>query len=73
VICRKNSALMPCSKAALDEGTARFVTAIDSSIARGELETDRHDLAQLLGRPPTPLVEVVRAANDVLKVTDFVR
>src|SRR5437879_4938086 len=38
----------------LDEGTARFVAAIDSSIARGEPETDRHDLAQLLGRPATP-------------------
>jgi NAD(P)H dehydrogenase (quinone) len=58
---------------ALDEGTARFVAAIDASIARGELETDRHGLAQLLGRPPTPLDELVRAAYDVLKVSDFVQ
>jgi NAD(P)H dehydrogenase (quinone) len=57
----------------LDEETARFVAAIDASIARGELETDLRDLAQLLGRPPTPLVELVRAAYDDLKVSHFVR
>jgi NAD(P)H dehydrogenase (quinone) len=57
----------------LDQPTARFVAAIDRSIARGELETNRQDLAQLLGRPPTPLTELVRAAYGALKVTDFVQ
>jgi NAD(P)H dehydrogenase (quinone) len=57
----------------LDEGTARFVAAIDASIARGELETSRPDLAKLLGHPPTSLVEFVRAAYDSLKVSDSVQ
>ena len=57
----------------LDRATAHFVAAIDASIARGELETNRQDLAQLLGRAPTPLTEIVRAAYDVLKVSDSVQ
>jgi NAD(P)H dehydrogenase (quinone) len=57
----------------LDRATARFVAAIDASIARGELETNRQDLAQLLGRPPTPLSVIVRAAYDVLNVSDSVQ
>jgi NAD(P)H dehydrogenase (quinone) len=52
----------------LDESTAHFVAALDASIARGDLETNRQDLAQLLGRPATPLTEVVRAARDVVRV-----
>ena len=47
----------------LDAGTAGFVAALDESIARGELETDSDDLARLLGRPATPLADVVRAAR----------
>ncbi len=47
----------------LDQETARLVAALDASIARGDLETNSQDLAQLLGRPATPLIEVVRAAN----------
>jgi NAD(P)H dehydrogenase (quinone) len=46
----------------LDEATAEFVVAIDASIAAGDLETDSDDLAQLLGRKPTPLAEIFRAA-----------
>lgn len=57
----------------LDQATARFVAAIDGSIARGELETNSQDLARLLGRPPTPLTELVRAAYDVLRVSDSVQ
>ena len=57
----------------LDQATARFVAAIDASIARGELDTNRQDLGQLLGRPPTPLSVIVRAAYDVLKVSDSVQ
>ncbi|MGR7025713.1 NAD(P)H-binding protein [Geodermatophilus sp. URMC 62] len=49
--------------AGLDAGTAGFVAAIDTSIARGELDTGDADLAALLGRPVTPLVEAVRAAR----------
>jgi NAD(P)H dehydrogenase (quinone) len=51
-------------RAGLDEATARFVAALDVSIARGDLETSIQDLAQLLGRPATPLTEVVAAAHD---------
>jgi NAD(P)H dehydrogenase (quinone) len=49
--------------AGLDETTAHFVASLDASIAHGDLETDSQDLAQLLGRPATPLAEVLRAAR----------
>jgi NAD(P)H dehydrogenase (quinone) len=49
-------------EAGLDESSAEFVAALDVSIAHGDLETDSQDLARLLGRPATPLVEVVREA-----------
>ncbi len=52
----------------LDEATARFMAALDASIARGDLETSSQDLARLPGRPVTLLSEVVRAAYDLLKV-----
>ncbi|MCE0761506.1 SDR family oxidoreductase [Pseudonocardia kujensis] len=48
--------------AGLDEGTAGFVVALDESIARGDLDIDSSDLAELLGRPLTPVADVVRAA-----------
>jgi NAD(P)H dehydrogenase (quinone) len=47
----------------LDAGTAGFVAGIDSSIAHGELDTGDTDLTALLGRPVTPLADVVRAAR----------
>ena len=50
-------------QAGLDEATARFVAALDASIAHGDLETDSRDLERLLGRPVTPLADVVRAAR----------
>lgn len=50
-------------QAGLDGETAQFVAALDASIARGELETESQDLARLLGRPATPLADVVRAAR----------
>jgi len=50
-------------RAGLDEATARFVAAVDASIARGELETSNADLTNLLGRAATGLAEVVRAAR----------
>jgi NAD(P)H dehydrogenase (quinone) len=49
-------------EAGLDEENARFVAALDASIAHGDLETSSQDLARLLGRPATPLTDVVRAA-----------
>ncbi|MGI8447446.1 MAG: SDR family oxidoreductase [Streptosporangiaceae bacterium] len=54
-------------RAGLDGATAQFVATLDASVARGDLETSSQDLAQLLGRPATPLAEVVRAAYDLLK------
>ncbi|GGM32079.1 NAD(P)H-binding protein [Promicromonospora citrea] len=49
-------------QAGLDEGTAGFVAALDGSIAAGDLVAPGDDLARLLGRTPTPLADVVRAA-----------
>ncbi|MDX6744978.1 SDR family oxidoreductase [Actinocorallia sp. A-T 12471] len=46
--------------AGLDEGTAAFVASLDEAQSRGELYTDSADLADLLGREPTPFVEVLR-------------
>jgi NAD(P)H dehydrogenase (quinone) len=48
--------------ARLDEGTAGFVVALDESIARGDLDIESTDLPELLGRPLTPVADVVRAA-----------
>ena len=49
-------------EAGLDEESAHFAASLDASIAHGDLETSSQDLAGLLGRPPTPLTDVVRAA-----------
>ncbi len=48
---------------------ASDVAAFDASIARGDLETSSQDLAQLLGRPATPLTDVVGAAHDAVPNT----
>jgi len=53
-------------RAGLEEATARFVADLDASIARGDLETSSQDLPELLGRPATPLTEVIRAAYDAV-------
>ncbi|MDQ6750498.1 MAG: SDR family oxidoreductase [Actinomycetota bacterium] len=50
-------------RAGLDEASARFVAALDASIANGELETASQDLEQLLGHEVTPLVDAIRAAH----------
>ena len=47
----------------LDAGTAGFVAGLDTSIAEGQLATDRTDLVELIGRPATTLAEAVRAAR----------
>jgi len=49
--------------AGLDDDTAGFVTALELSVARGELETDSPALVDLLGRAPTSLADAVRAAR----------
>jgi NAD(P)H dehydrogenase (quinone) len=48
--------------AGLDEGTAGFVTALDGNIRDGALADATGDLARLIGRPTTPLVEALREA-----------
>ena len=48
--------------AGLDEGTAGFVAALDHNIAEGTLADASGDLARLIGRPTTPLVDGLRAA-----------
>lgn len=47
-------------KAGYDEGMARSFAGSDASIERGDMFTDSDDLAQLIGRPLTPLAETVR-------------
>jgi NAD(P)H dehydrogenase (quinone) len=49
--------------AGLDEGTAGFVVALDGNIRDGLLGETSGDLARLIGRPTTPLVEGLRAAT----------
>ncbi|MDD7937211.1 SDR family oxidoreductase [Actinomycetospora lutea] len=49
--------------AGADEDTARFVTALEESTAKGELETDSPALENLLGRAPTSLADAIRAAR----------
>ncbi|AGB22236.1 putative nucleoside-diphosphate sugar epimerase [Mycobacterium sp. JS623] len=51
----------------LDETTARFVAALDASLAVDDLYTTSEDLTKLLGRPATPLADVVRAAYDAVQ------
>jgi NAD(P)H dehydrogenase (quinone) len=48
--------------AGLDDGTAAFVAALDEAAARGDLDAASTDLTRLIGRAPTPLADVVRAA-----------
>lgn len=48
--------------AGLDEGTAGFVVALDGNIREGALAEVTGDLARLIGRPTTPLVDGLRAA-----------
>lgn len=49
-------------QAGLDEGTAGFVAAIDTSIAEGTLDLVDPTLGQLIGRPTTSLVDVLKEA-----------
>ena len=48
--------------AGLDEGMAGFWASIDASIEAGDLFTESTDLAELIGRKPTSLIEAVRQA-----------
>ncbi|WP_159942917.1 MULTISPECIES: SDR family oxidoreductase [unclassified Nocardiopsis] len=47
--------------AGLDEGTARFVAALDANTRDGELSATTGELSRLLGRPTTPVAETLRA------------
>lgn len=48
--------------AGLDAGLAGFLVAMDAGTAAGQLHTDDRTLADLIGRPTTPLVESLRAS-----------
>lgn len=48
--------------AGLDAGTISFLTAVDTGIADGDLDSSSDDLAVLIGRPTTPLEDALRAA-----------
>ncbi|SEB06399.1 SDR family oxidoreductase [Leifsonia sp. 21MFCrub1.1] len=45
------------TEAGLDEGTAAFLVALDGNIRDGELADARSTLAELIGRPTTPLAQ----------------
>ncbi len=47
--------------AGADEATAGFLVALEEAVARGDLDVRTDDLERLLGRPPAPLHEVLRA------------
>jgi NAD(P)H dehydrogenase (quinone) len=49
--------------AGLDAGTIGFVTGLDAGIAAGGLAATDGTLARLIGRPTTPLVDGLRAAQ----------
>jgi NAD(P)H dehydrogenase (quinone) len=46
-------------EAGLDEPTAGFLVLLDRNTADGELVTDTTDLSRLIGRPTTPVAEIV--------------
>jgi NAD(P)H dehydrogenase (quinone) len=48
--------------AGLDEGTAGFVTALNTGIAAGDLDVTDSTLVRLIGRPVTPMVDVISRA-----------
>lgn len=48
--------------AGLDEGTAQFVVALEADTLAGLLAETTGELARLIGRPTTPLVDGLRAA-----------
>ena len=49
--------------AGLDDGTAGFVVALDGNIRDGLLAETSGDLARLIARPTTPLIDGLRAAG----------
>jgi hypothetical protein len=55
-----------CTAPGLDKTTAQYMAALDASLALDDLRTTSQDLTQLLGRPATPVAEVVRAAYHVV-------
>jgi NAD(P)H dehydrogenase (quinone) len=53
--------LSTLTDAGLDEGTAGFLAALDTNIAGGLLADTSGELAELIGRPTTPLYEGLKA------------
>ena len=49
--------------AGLDAGTTGFLVALDGDIRAGLLDATSGDLARLIGRPTTPLVDAVRVIH----------
>jgi NAD(P)H dehydrogenase (quinone) len=47
-------------KTGMDEGTAGFIAALDGNISDGALAETSDDLANLIGRPTTPLKETIK-------------
>lgn len=50
--------------AGLDSGLIDFIVGVDAAISAGELATTTGDLAALIGRPTTALIDVLRAGAD---------
>lgn len=49
-------------EAGTKKADARFIAALDASVARGDLQTQSTDLEHLLGRAPQPPTQVIRQA-----------
>ena len=46
----------------VDAGSAGFAVGVDQAIAAGELEITTGDLSRLIGRPTSPIIDVLRQA-----------
>lgn len=51
------------AQAGVDAGMAGFAVGVDEAIAAGELGEVNGELARLIGRPTSPLIETLRAAG----------
>ncbi len=49
--------------AGLPDFVATMLSSADAGISRGELDTDSGDLQKLIGRPSTPVADVLKAAT----------
>jgi NAD(P)H dehydrogenase (quinone) len=51
-------------KAGLTDAMTNTLASYDAGLARGELDTQTGDLQTLIGRPLTPVAEIIKEAHD---------